>query len=34
MSEYGRYGFVDVITKPYKLEELGETVSRVMEKAS
>jgi PAS domain S-box-containing protein len=34
MSEYTRYGFVDVITKPYKLEELGETVSRVMEKAS
>ena len=34
MSEYTRFGFVDVITKPYKLEELGETVSRVMEKAS
>ena len=32
MSEFGRYGFVDVISKPYKLEELSETVSRVMEK--
>ena len=32
MSDFGRYGFVDVITKPYKLEELGETVSRALAK--
>ncbi|MDR2018428.1 MAG: PAS domain S-box protein [Syntrophobacterales bacterium] len=30
MSEYKNYGFVAVITKPYKLEELGEAVSRAM----
>ena len=33
MSEFGRYGFVDVIIKPYKLEELSETVSRVINKS-
>ncbi len=32
MSDYARYGFVDVISKPYKLEELSETISRVREK--
>ena len=32
MSDFSRYGFVDVISKPYKLEELSETMARVMEK--
>jgi two-component system cell cycle sensor histidine kinase/response regulator CckA len=34
MSEFGRYGFVDVISKPYKLEELSEAVSRVLKNKS
>jgi two-component system cell cycle sensor histidine kinase/response regulator CckA len=34
MSEFNRYGFTDVISKPYRLEELSETISRVMEKSS
>lgn len=31
MSDYQQYGFRDVIAKPYKLEELGEVVKRVIE---
>jgi len=34
MSEFRRYGFVDVISKPYKLEELSEAVSRALNKSS
>ncbi len=29
-SEFTRYGFTDVISKPYRLEELSETISRVI----
>ena len=30
MSDYRQYGFKDVMAKPYKLEELGEVVRRVI----
>lgn len=30
MSDYRHYGFCGVITKPYKIEELSETLSRVV----
>lgn len=33
MSDFAHYGFIDVISKPYRLEELSETISRVMGKA-
>ncbi|HEY3275539.1 MAG TPA: ATP-binding protein [Syntrophorhabdaceae bacterium] len=33
MSDFTRYGFVDMISKPYKLEELSETLARVLRKA-
>ena len=31
MSDYKNHGFKDVIAKPYKIEELGEVVQRVIE---
>jgi len=30
MAEYGKYGFSGVITKPYKIEELGQVLYRVI----
>jgi len=32
MSEYRKYGFKDVLVKPYKISELSEAVKRVLEK--
>ena len=32
MSEYERYGFSGVVTKPYKFEELNEVLNKVMDK--
>lgn len=31
MSDYKQYGFHGVITKPYQIEELGDTISKVIE---
>jgi len=31
MSDYKKYGFMGIITKPFKLKELSEEVSRVMQ---
>ncbi|MBA4417192.1 MAG: hybrid sensor histidine kinase/response regulator [Syntrophus sp. (in: bacteria)] len=33
MSEFARYGFTGVMSKPYRLEELSETVSRVLKRS-
>ena len=30
MADYKEYGFCDVVTKPYTLEELSETVRRAL----
>lgn len=30
MAEYKRYGFIDVIAKPYKIEELNQTLAKVI----
>jgi DNA-binding NarL/FixJ family response regulator len=30
MSDYKQYGFRDVMAKPYKIEELGEVIERVI----
>ena len=30
MAEYTKYGFRDVITKPYKIEELSKTLAKVI----
>jgi two-component system, cell cycle sensor histidine kinase and response regulator CckA len=32
MSDFSRYGFVNVISKPYRIEELSVTIAKVMEK--
>jgi len=34
MSEYAQYGFKDVIAKPYKIDELGEVIRRVIARGS
>jgi PAS domain S-box-containing protein len=33
LSDYKEYGFYDIITKPYRLQELGQVLSRVMQEA-
>jgi CheY-like chemotaxis protein len=32
MSDYTRYGFSDIVAKPYDLARLGETLRRVLER--
>ncbi len=32
MGEYQQHGFKDVIEKPYRIEELGEVIHRVIAK--